>query len=1056
MQFSFRLSRAFLPLAVLSLGLFSCGVDLDEEVAAAYESLPPTLDYNIHVRPILSDRCWSCHGPDEKARKAGLRLDQAEDAYASTEFHGKAIVPGRPGSSELVRRILSQDAEVKMPTPESNLSLTAVEKATLVKWIEQGAQYDPHWAFTPLQPVAEARELAGTTIDSFIQLTQTELGLKPNAAAEPRELIRRVYRDLTGLPPTFEQTQAFVSKPTPEHYGKIVDSLLKSDACAERLTQEWLDVARYADSHGLHADGIRTMWPWRDWVLNAFRQNKSYKDFVTEQVAGDLMPKATQDQILATAFNRNHPQTAEGGAIDEEFRMQYVMDRTNTFATAFLGMTMECAACHDHKFDPVSQKEYYQLTAFFNNVREIGMTGDDGDFGPLMALTDEKTRAQIDLLSKRIQQVEQSDAATAEQISFIQGMATMRKPIAYIPFDKVNGVFADGYPKSSIQDTLFTVPGRKGNAYYKDTEYDVVDVPVSAPDAYQPFSISIYVKTEKKTPGQWQTFACNSGNKNSFWRGIDFSMDPENRVNLKLTHSLPGNCIEVASIASVPLNEWTHVAFTYDGSSRADGIKLYINGKPTAQKVIFDKLYKSIFPLTNDSKHNPENRAMRIGLAGRAFTGENGIFKGALDELYIFDDQLSEQEMGHVAQIEGSYTPSASAQADHQRILQWRQKANKLYTLRKEKLEKSNTSIDVMVMADMPESRKTFLLDRGSYSMPKDEVQHGTPVAVLNFEGDKFAANRLGLTEWLFAEQNPLSARVAANRYWQMIMGKGIVATPHDFGMQGKLPSHPALLDYLANGLRKSNWDLKAYLRAIVTSETYKLSSEKNPENLAIDPDNVYYTRASSTRYPGEFIRDYALKVSGLLVPKLGGPSVFPYQPAGLWEEKSSFSPALYSYKIQHGDSLYRRGMYTFIRRTSPPPAMTALDQPSRDRCTVSREQTNTPLQALILLNDPQFVEAARVLAQAVDAQGQLSTELAIAGLFKRVLGRDPSPKEAQTMLGVYQKAKAGFGESPKMADELLAVGEFAKPAGFKRDHLAALTVVANTVLNHDEIYTRR
>ncbi len=1052
-----RFSAYLSLLLATSACLIACGVDMDADVAAAYATLPPTLDYNIDVRPVLSDRCWSCHGPDERARKADLRLDQPEGAYAKTDLRHPAIVPGKPGSSQLVHRILSRDPEYRMPTPESHMTLTAIEKATLVKWVEDGAQYDPHWAFASLPPVTEAEALAPAKIDAFVRETQDKQGLESNERARPRELIRRVYRDLTGLPPTYAQTQAFVRDPSDAHYARIVDSLLGTDATAERLAAEWMDVARYADSHGLHADGIRTMWPWRDWVIGAFRQNKSYREFVTEQLAGDLMPDATREQVLATAFNRNHPMTAEGGANDEEFRTMYVMDRANTFATAFLGLTMECAACHDHKFDPVSQKEYYQLTAFFNNVKEAGMTGDDGDFGPLLSLPDSATERRLRDLDRRIADLSKGGAPVARQMSFIKGLSSLPKPLAYLPLDAVRGKQADGFPKSNVLDTLYTVPGVKGEAYVFDTEWDAVDIPVEPFEAYDAFTLSLFVNTTKRQEGEWQSLLSNSGDKNGDWRGFNFEIMPDGRLNLRVTHSLPGNYLEISTARPIELHRWTHVAASYDGSMSAGGMRIYVDGQPAKTDIDFDRLNRSTYPITNDSYKKPEARPIRVAVSGRHYKGEAGIYEGAIDEVYVFADQLSALEVARLAQeAMPDLAPDADAERDHERVLAWRQTANKVRALRKEKLEAFAKTHDVMVMTEMRHKRPAYVLKRGVFDQYGEEVSAGTPESIGSFDLERYADNRLGLSQWLFAEENPLTARVAVNRYWQMIMGRGLVSTPHDFGMQGKLPSHPALLDYLANGFRKSDYDLHALLRAIVTSETYKVSSRVDAATAKVDPDNVYLTRATALRYPGEMIRDYALAVSGLLVDKLGGPSVYPYEPAGLWLEKASFSKALYDYRVQSGDSLYRRSMYTVIRRTSPPPAMTTLDMPMRDRCVVYRETTNTPLQALILLNDPQFVEAARVLAQAVDPDKRRDLDADLAELFERVLGRDATDAEVQALQKVYASAAERFGESPQDATLLLDVGQYPRPPAYDRTHLAALTTVANTVLNHDEVYTRR
>ena len=1048
--------------ALAASALVACGPSLDADTRLAYEALPATLDYNIDVRPILSDRCWSCHGPDANTRMAGLRLDTPEGAFGATDDHGAAIVPGSR-RSEVVRRILSDDPEYRMPTPESHLALAPAEKATLVRWIEDGARYDPHWAFEPLPAVTEARALAPGLVDSFLDVAIAREGLVANERADARTLVRRVYRDLTGLPPTPAQTAAFVTDPSEGHYAALVDSLLATDAHAERLAMEWMDVARYADSHGLHTDGIRTMWPYRDWVIDAFRQNKPYRQFVTEQLAGDLLPAATRDQVLATAFNRNHPMTAEGGAIDEEFRVQYVGDRANTFATAFLGLTMECAACHDHKFDPVSQAEYYQLTAFFDQVKETGMTPEDGDFGPVVTLTDSATEARLHLIDAKIRalegQVERSGGGVARQIAFIEALPRAPRPVAHLPLDRQRDGYADGYPRAAIQDTLYTVPGVRGRAYYFDTQYDAVDVPLPAFEGYDAFTLALFARTDKREDGKWQSLIGNGGSKDAAWRGVNFELSPDNRLNFRVVHTLPGNYLEVASVDSVRVEEWTHVAVTYDGSMSAAGVKLYVDGRPTPSRVVFDRLFRSAHAVTNNPEKRPVDRALRLGVSYRDRGGEFGIFRGALDEARVYDAQLSEQELAGVYAGDAGrsdFRPAPEAELDHARVLARRRRAPELRELRRERIAAIAAAPDVMVMRDQAEPRVTHLLLRGVYDQPGAVVRPGVPASVGGFDAERYPANRLGLAQWLFSEANPLSARVAVNRYWQLLMGRGLVSTPHDFGMQGALPSHPELLDYLANGFRACGYDLRSLLRTVVLTEAYRRSAASTEEQRRADPENVFLARATPYRYPAESIRDYVLAASGLLVREVGGPSVRPYQPAGLWREKSSFSWDLREYVPQSGDSLYRRSMYTFLRRTSPPPSMNALDMPQRDRCAVTREQTNTPLQALVLLNDPQFVEAARALAQDIDADGERGIDDDLAEAFVRVLGRAPAAAEAEALTGVYEGALARFGESPTGARELLAVGEHPLPPRYDRRHLAALTAATNVLLNHDEVHTRR
>ncbi|MEM6317474.1 MAG: DUF1553 domain-containing protein [Bacteroidota bacterium] len=1066
-------------LLLVSLMNVGCEPSIPENLEAAYAELPEKIDFNLHIRPILSDRCWSCHGMDEAGRQAGLRLDEETAAFAPlTESSGYALVRGSLRKSEVYHRIISEEKEYMMPPPESHLTLNESEKAMLIKWIEQGAEWKDHWAFIApkksVVPTIENKEWPiNNEIDNFVRTKLVDKQLTPSKTADKERLLRRLHMDLTGLPPSVAEIDAFLSDNSPNAYEKVVDRLLATDAHAERLAMEWMDLARYADSHGMHADGARLMWPWRDWVIQAFKENQPYDEFVTWQLAGDLLPNATREQKLATAFNRNHAMTAEGGAVDEEFRLEYVFDRSNTAATAFLGITMECARCHDHKFDPFSQEEFYQLAAFFNNVKELGMTGDDGNYGPMLTLPDAETEAKLAEITEKIQAKEKQLALTKTQLeeqgAFIkQLIANTKRPkgmVGYFPFDKMQErtnkqkrkiKAFDNNSRCTSNGAPQLVEGKKGKAVTFPAGYDEVYLnKMGLFEMTEPFSVGAWIYTTQADDKKTQVIVGNAGEKNSFWRGWDFYLDNNNRLAARLINCLPHNYIHRRTTESIPLNTWTHIAFSYDGSGKASGIELYINGLKTAQEVAFDRLSKSILPV-RAGNHELESRPLRVGKSYRAFTGEEGIFKGRLDELTIFDRRLSPLEMTWLAEVE--------AVPNEEDLLKAHQIANQspvksiersLQQLRAKQMQLLTPVMEVMVMEETPEVRPMHLLNRGVYDQPQHEVAMGTPTKIGAFS-EEFPQNRLGLAQWIFDEANPLTARVAVNRYWQMIFGKGLVTTPQDFGSQGALPTHPELLDYLAVEFQESGWDLRALLKKMVLSHTYQQSSIMTAEHQELDPLNQWLARSSSYRLPAEMIRDNALAASGLLVKKVGGESVKPYQPEGLWIDLGNFSHELLRYKEDVGEKLYRRSLYTFIRRTSPPPFMTTFDVSSRDKCSVQREQTNTPLQALVLLNDPQFVEAARVLAVRMQKEGGETLADQITFAFRSTTGRKPSEQEVGLLTELFEQEKMRFGQSAKAAKEVLEVGQFPLDKSVNRTTTAALAVVANTILNHDEAYMRR
>ena len=740
-----------------------------ETASAAY--LPEVVDFNQHIRPLLSDRCFACHGPDANKRESGYRLDVAEDALKALKDQPGifGIVPNKPGQSAVIDRIFSEDPNLVMPPPASNLSLTDSEKQLISKWIEQGAEYKKHWSLIPLEeqaiPTTENTAWPNNEIDHFVMNKWQEKGFSPSSPASKERLLRRLSFDLTGLPPEDDLRKTFLADEAPGNVERAIDQLMASVSYGEHMATAWLDLARYSDSHGYQDDLERIMWPWRDWVIKAFNENMPYNTFVTWQLAGDLLPNATKEQILATGFNRNHKITQEGGVIDEEYRAEYVTDRTNTFGKAFLGLTLECAKCHDHKYDPISQKEYFSVYSFFNSVPEKG-----------------------------------------------------RMEYGEIPEPKI-----------------------------KITEEDL------------------------------------------------------------------------------------------------EGILSFVNAAN--------------------------------------FKGED---------------------------------------------------------------------LSVMVMADSVKPRPSYVLNRGQYDLHGEQVFPTMPASLKSFD-ERYTKDRKGLSEWLFAPDNPLTARVAVNRIWQSFFGQGLVSTPGDFGNQGSLPSHPELFDYLAYEFMASGWDVQALQKKILLSATYQQSSKVTPELLERDPENTWLTRGPRYRLSFEMIRDNALAVSGLLNREVGGPSVKPYQPEGLWAEKTS-GIGLVTYIPDTGEALYRRSLYTFWKRTVPPPAMLTFDGASRDLCEVQRQKTNTPLQALVMMNDPQLLEASRVLAyEALDSRND--SEARLQFVYEKILGRLPGPDETKIVSQYLTDELERFESDPEAAKAYLDVGQY--PQKVQTAEAAALMSVINTLFNLDEAISK-
>ena len=1020
-----------------------------------FGTVPDTIDFNLHIKPVLSDRCFSCHGPDQNALKADLRLDLEEGALRKKlKSGGHAFVSGNIGKSEAFSRITSTNDEEKMPPAESGLILSAREVAMIAKWIDQGAEYKPHWAFIP--PKAPRLSKVKMTnwvqnpIDKFILKKLESVGLEPNLSASKETLLRRVSFDLIGLPPTIAEIDAFIADKTADAFEKVVDRLLNSPHYGERMALEWLDVARYADSNGYSQDGLRTMWPWRDWLISAFNKNMPYDQFITWQVAGDKLPNATSEQRMATGFLRNNRLNGEGGIVDEEYRVEYVMDRTETVATSLMGMTMQCARCHDHKYDPISQEEYFEMFAFFNSANESGIAQNDGNSGPQLLLATPAVEKEIEHIETRIASLQDTLRILLEKPLTIAELPNKINlaPIIDIDFDGGKSHFTNKANTKSIinsdQDVM-TETHNNGSAV-KFTGFDGVHIQSKSIDfdRADQFSFSFWFKSDHE--GQQTTVLNHMSGGGTSFKGYDISVI-DDMLTLRLIRAWPAHLISVRAPKPIVQNEWAHYVFTYDGSSKAKGVQVYVNGKVVEKSIGLDRLNQNI-----------SNGQKRLSIGGRPGYLSEVKGGGSIDDLKVFAKELSAAEV-NVLYSEASSKPLVvpDEMLKKHYLLNYRKEVmavrEMIDQLGKRRNTMQDTLMGVMVMEDLPEPRTTYILERGGYEEKGKQVYPNTPKALLVF-ADSLPKNRLGLTQWLVDKKNPLTARVIVNRFWKMYFGQGIVKTVEDFGNQGSLPSHPELLDWLALEFMNSGWDIKAFQKLIVMSATYRQSSRATESTRKNDPSNMLLARGPSTRLGAEFIRDCALSASGLLNLDIGGASVKPYQPAGLWSEKGEFS-VLKNYEQDHGEKLYRRGLYTFWRRTSPLPSMSLFDAPNRDNCTVIRQQTNTPMQALVLMNDPQFVEAARVLSERVIRENSNKKDQ-ILHAHRLLTGRRPNDEVLTLLIELEQETREKFSSNTDLVNELLAVGEHPVAIELPALEVAAMTVVNNTLLSLDETIMKR
>jgi hypothetical protein len=860
------------------------------------------------------------------------------------------------------------------------------------------------------------------------------------------------------VPPTLAEVDAFLADRGPDAYERLVDRLLASLRFGERMAVDWLDLARYADTYGYQADVYRAMWPWRDWVIRAFNENLPYDRFITWQLAGDLLPSPTRAQVLATAFNRHHRQTNEGGSIDEEFRVEYVADRTNTFATAFLGLTLECARCHSHKYDPITQKEYYQFFSFFANIDESGLYAHFTDAvpTPTLLLASDVLDRRIAAVEARIRAAEANLGRVAEgRRSAFQAWLRSARPglestptgvIGNFPLESIEAGkvvnLADAAKPGQASENPEVVEGRVGRALKLSGENNVT-LPLGNFDRYDPFSLALWIKTpdyKDRAVIVHRSMAWTDAGS----RGYQLLIE-DGKLSVGLIHFWPGDAIGIRARQPMPIDRWTHVAIAYDGSSRAAGLALYVDGRRADCEVVRDHLTKNITGGGNDQ--------ITVGQRFR----DRGFKNGLVDEIKVFDRALTPLEAARLHDGAASTFDLAKLSESQHRDLfayylsnvdaEYRSRLAELKALRKERSALVDPVAEIAVMKERP--RPTFVLKRGGYDAPGERVEPGTPAALSPFDAS-WPRNRLGLARWLTDPKHPLTARVAVNRWWQSFFGRGIVATPEDFGSQGQLPSHPELLDWLARTFIDSGWDVKQLVRTIVTSATYRQSSDAPADLVAKDPENMLLSRGPRFRLPAEMIRDGALSSGGLLVETIGGPSVKPYQPSGLWEEKSGAT-----YRRDVGPGSHRRSLYTFWKRTAPPPSMLTFDATTREVCAVKRQTTATPLQALVLLNDPQFVESARGLARRALTEGGSSLADRLAFAFRTLTGRRPGPRELVTLEGLYRDQYDEFRAGQSDPSKLLAVGDAPIDPALDPAEYAAMTVLAQALLNYDETVTK-
>jgi mono/diheme cytochrome c family protein len=1028
------------------------------------------VQYNRDIRPILNDNCFACHGQDVNKRAADLRLDVRENALEKN-----ALVPGKPDESTMLLRILSTDENEVMPPPSSHKTLTQEQRDLIRMWIAEGAEYQGHWAYlAPAKPELPQVRNSGwvrNPIDRFVLAELERRGVEPTPEADLRTLLRRVCLDLTGLPPTPEEIERVLMDPSTDRYENYVEELLSRQEWGEHRGRYWLDYSRYADTHGIHFDNFREMWSYREWVIKAFNRNIPFDQFTIEQLAGDLLPNATLDQRVASGFNRCNITTSEGGAIDEEYRVLYTRDRVETTGLVWLGLTTGCAVCHDHKFDPISQREFYQMAAFFNNTTQNAMDGNAKDTPPIVPVPLEEDRDRFNALDSLIAQAKLAvdqrrqeargafDAFLAdpkEKDSILQSTLPASDSLSFhLPLLSADPRGIDAITQGQTQrvelpsDAAFA-PGQLSDSAWQVKSDLFPTFEAADRERDQPFSIALWVKPAADNQGGSLLARMD---ESADFRGWDVWLENGN-IGTHIIHKWPENAIKVVSNQRLPANRWNHVVISYDGSSKAEGISIVIDGKEAPKNIASNALSETIrtnVPLRLGRRHNSapttDAKIQDVRLYSKVLSPEEriAIYETPRRMFLVSKPQRSNEETEELftwflAAKDPSYGNLAQA---HQSLVDEKGNILKRGTI-------------AHIMNEKNEPAKAFILMRGDYDKRADEVSPGTP-AVLHAWRDELPKNRLGFAQWLLDEKNPLTARVTVNRFWQEVFGNGIVSSAGDFGVTGQLPTHPELLDYLAISFREDGWNIKNFFRLIVTSSTYRQSASASNEKQSTDPMNKLLARGPRFRMDAEMIRDSALATSGLLVKKIGGPSVRPYQPPGVWEAVAMPGSNTRDYVADRGEGLYRRSLYTFLKRSAPPPNMEVFNATAREVCTIKRERTNTPLQALVTLNDVQFVEAARILAQkTIEAYPDANETVArLQFIANKLVGRPLRGEELGVVQSTLNDLLTYYRGDADATAQLLAVGATRSPESLPAADLAAWTMTVNLLMNLDEAITK-
>lgn len=1029
----------------------ACIVSLSLSVTAGRLQAEEDIDFSRDIRPILADKCFACHGPDAAHREGGFRLDQKESALGTAESGEHPIVPGAPDRSELIARISSQDESLQMPPTSTNKPLTADEITLLKRWIAEGASWQEHWAFLtpqlPEPPAVDGQGWVRNEIDRFVLARLQQVGLTPNTEADRATLLRRVTFDLTGLPPTPEEVRAFLADNSPEAYEKVVDRLLASPRYGEHMARFWLDAARYGDTHGLHLDNYREFWPYRDWVVRAFNQNMPFDQFIVEQNAGDLLPNPTEDQLIATGFNRAHVTTSEGGSIAEEVRMRNVVERVTAFGTIFLGATFECTRCHDHKFDPVTMEDFYSLYAFFNSIDGSPLDGNKKDHAPVLKVPSTEQKAQLARYDAEIATLQQRLNGDWPEL-----VAAQRLWEQALLRDETAGELV----WETVIPQQFTSRGGAELALLDDQS-----LLASGTNPAQ----EVYEVQGRLGAGTWRGVRLEGLLHESLTNG---GAGRSSNSNVVLTE------FEVYS-ASAPAEgaepNWQRAKLSkaWADHEQPDGdfkINNAIDGKPQtgwaiqghAKKEPRTALFQFETPITSEAehwvkvvlKHESIYAQHQFGRIRLALTQQTPIRTDVPAEiLAIINIEPEQRDQKQVNQLQKHYREEVTTDAAYIDV------RNQLAAQQKARTDLDNTIPTTLIWKEKAKPEPARILKRGEYDQPGDEVTRRTPLYLPPMPVEA-SQDRLGLAQWLIDPQNPLTARVTVNRFWQQLFGTGIVKTSEDFGLQGEPPSHPLLLDWLAVTFLQDGWDVKQLMKRMVLANSYRQASVITPEKLQRDRANRLLSRGPRFRLDAEMLRDQALFVGGLLVEQQGGPSVKPPQPDGLWKAVGYSGSNTVKFVADQGpEKVHRRTLYTFVKRTAPPPQMNIFDGPSREACTVRRERTNTPMQALLLFNDPQYVEAAIALATRGMTAGGDDQYAVARELLWLALQREPNSTEIDSLVQGYQADLETFQSAPEEAEKLVNLATTPVAADKAKPALAAWTMAANLLLNLDEVVTK-